>query len=128
MSGEHPKTTYSFNPTAVQFWIWTIIKAASIVVGLGIGIKWVCQYEFLHELEKFHKEAKPAIYEAIDNRIEAHAAVSEAPLIERMHVIESTTVRQEERTEGIQRQVDENRATLRRIETKVDRLLEHNGG
>lgn len=122
MTGDSPKTKYSFNPTAIQFWGWACAKMAALIVGLWIAVSFIAGYTFTENLTLFHDKAKPAIEKLIDEKIFLHEAI--APTTERIHVIEAQQMVIQEQVKTLDETVKANGETLDKMDDKLDRLLE----
>lgn len=125
MSGPQPKATYSFNPTAIQFWIWTVMKVTGIIVGIVLGMTVVSETVFHRELEMFHREAKPAIDLLMDRKIAAEREAIARSVESKVHALELSATTQKQKLEAIQEKSADNAARLIRIEDKIDKLLQN---
>ena len=124
MSGSIPKTKYSFNPTAIQFWGWAFAKLAALVVTLWVAISFIAGYTFDENLKEFHATAKPEIETMVDDKIEFHEAASSMPTTERIHVIEAQQMVIQEQVSTLQVTAKDNTEKLDKMDDKLDRLLE----
>jgi hypothetical protein len=124
LGGDVPKQRWSLNFTSVQALVWLVSKLAATIIGLWAGISFVAGYQFERSLESFHKDAKPAIYQAIEDAIRLHKVEAEVPMIERLHKIENQAGAYDERLKSLKENSDRNTAELRDANQKLDRILE----
>lgn len=114
MTGKEPKTIYSINPAAWQFWV----TAATLFVLLWGGISFVADYQFNKRLEIFHAIAQPQIETYVDREVRAHAVLpAHSNVIDRLQDQEKRDAAADKQLVYIQKAVDQNAR-------KLDKLLE----
>jgi len=114
MTGEDPKTKYSFNPSAIQWWAWMFGKTIAIIAGLWLGVSWVAGGVFDTHLKAFHREAKPAIKLLVTETMESHERSHVT--LERVHDIERHNAGVDEKLGNMEEKLDN-------IEGKIDILI-----
>ena len=124
MSGDKPEVKWSFSFTSIQMIAWMVAKIAALIVGMWAGIAFVANTQFDRELERFHTIAKPEIYRVVDEKIAIHKLAAEAPIMEKIHDLENQSGQYDERLKALKEAGDKNAASLDRIDTKIDRVLE----
>lgn len=114
MSGEDPKTRYSFNPTAIQWWVWFGGKCVAIFLGLWLGIAWVSANVFDEQLREFHRVAQPQIHKLVEEHVASHESghVTDA----RIDMIEMHDAAVEQRLQSMEKQLD-------KMDGKLDILI-----
>lgn len=118
MTGGDPKTRYSFNPSAIQWWAWLFGKAVAIVIGLWLGVSWVAGSVFEDSLQEFHQIARPQFEVMMDDKIEAHGRIHVD--LERIHEIEKHNAKVDEKLVNMEKKLED-------MDDKLDILI-RNGG
>ena len=125
MSGDKPKSVYSINPTAWQFWAWTVGRIVAVITIGWAGITFVADHAFDARLEKFHNVAQPQIHTYIDERVNTHAALpAHSNVIERITEQEKRDAVADQQLEAIRETLVEMKAQNTDMNKKIDRLLE----
>lgn len=129
MSGNEPKTKISFNPTVVQFWAMLFAKLAGLVVLVWGLMLFAADWQFQKSLKKFHEDVRPGIIETIESEVSDHASLpAHEGVIERITAREIHDAAVDEKLIAIETRQMEQKTQASRIESKIDRLLEGNGG
>jgi adenine-specific DNA methylase len=124
MAGDFPQQKWSVNFTSIQMFAWMIAKLVALVIGMWAGISFVADYQFKRSLDEFHNIAQPEIERMVDEKIDIHKAIAEAPMIERLHKIENQAGQYDERLKALKENSDRNTIELRDANQKLDRILE----
>jgi hypothetical protein len=115
--GAEPKTAYSYNPAAWQWWLGQIVKVMSIVGGIWLGISWAAGHVFDERLQQFHTIAKPEIRELIKDEVADHAAQpAHGDVLTRLRDVERENAGEAAELGSVNRRLD-------RIESKLDILI-----
>jgi len=121
MSGNAPKTVYSINPTAWQFWV----SLATLCTLYFSMTAWIVGREFDQRLIIFHREIKPSIERMMDAKVNAHAALpAHSNVIERITEQEKRDAGADQQLEAIRDTLVELKAQNTDMNKKIDRLLE----
>ena len=114
MAGDDPRTRYSFNPSAIQWWAWLLGKIVAIIVGLWLGVNWVAGSVFEDSLNEFHSIARPQFEIMMDDKIEGH--MKSYVTIERVHELEKHNERMDEKLSNVEKKLED-------IDDKLDILI-----
>ena len=114
MSGAGPKTTYSINPSALQWWLWLLGKVIAIIIGLWLGVNWVAGDVFEDALAEFHSVAKPQFEQMVDRKIQEN--MKTYVTIERVHELEKHNERMDEKLSNVEKKLED-------IDDKLDILI-----
>ena len=112
MAGQEPKTTYSLNPSALQFWA-TLFTCAALIFG---GMKILVAYEFNKALSEFHMVAKPEIREMIVEEVADHAiAPAHGSVMERLRQREAHDAATDVRLKAMEDMIKETNRMVKEI-------------
>lgn len=126
MSGAGPKTTYSINQSALQWWAWFIGKVIAIIVGLWLGVNWVAGDVFDDALNEFHSVARPQFEQMMDRKIENYT--QSFVTIERVHELEKHNERVDEKLKNMERTLALQATTMIDMNRKLDVLIRNGRG
>lgn len=121
MSGNTPKTVYSINPAAWQFWL-TVATLAALYFSMT---SWIVGREFDQRLNQFHAIAKPQIFKVIDDKVSAHARLpAHGVVLEEIAAVKIRNAASDARWIALNETLTGMKASQAEMDKKIDRLLE----
>ena len=123
LDDDRPSKVILIDPSNWRFWGW-ILGHLLVFVTLAYSLmSSVASTTFRTEMDKFHRDAIPAIEQLIDTKVQISTAGVTLLLGDRIHSLESAAAARNERLEAVKAQQQQIQDSLKEVNRKLDVLL-----